>query len=200
MTWGEGHLKRDEPVSTGGTWNGLLFENQNTGFPLSLVWTFTFGFPEVERDFGDTQPNACVDWVPLFGADSRAMEGRTATASVFGEPIESSVYFFEHHRFDFASLSVRAQDGTGLLVSAELNGDVDSLGLDDLSVEAWLDFDGIFVQPQTKPASIDAARTLLANFTDPTGLSGDDRSHNFLFRPERATRSLRANTSDFGSV
>ena len=183
MAWGDDGPKRAELTAAGGTWSGLLFENQTTGFPLSLVWALTFDFAEVERDFGATEPNLCVDWVPIQGASWSAMEGLTASASKSAEPIESSVCFFEHHRFDSASVRVLEQIGPRIRVAADVKGDVDDLGLNRIVVEDWLDFDGIYVQPETKPSTVEAARDLLASFTDAAGLHGVDRPHNSLFRP-----------------
>ncbi len=52
----------------------------------------------------------------------------------------------------------------------------------------WLDFDGISVQPATKPGSITEAHDLLRRFTDPTGLVGTDRSRNSRFSPDAPDR------------
>ena len=181
--WGDDGLEQSELNSTAGTWSGRLFENRDTGFPLSLVWAFTFDAAEVERDFGRVSPSVGVDWVSLPGANWSAMAGRRASASVFAEPIEASVYFFEHHRYESTDLRIHEQAGTRLRATANLSGDLDGLGLDRVSVEARLDFDGIYVQPETKPSSVEEARDLLAGFTNPIGLSGVDRSHNYLFGP-----------------
>ncbi len=181
MTWGDDVLRLDELVPAGGTWSGLLFENERTGFPLSLVWQFTFDFGEVHRDFGGTNPSLSVDWVPLPGADWSAMEGHAASASQFASPIESSVYFFEHHRYDSTSLTIRSQENTRLLVDADVGGDVDSLGLDRVRAEAWLDFGRIVVQPESKPGSMEAATELLDRFTSTSGLTARDGGHNFVF-------------------
>ena len=103
------------------------------------------------------------------------------TAHAFASPVESSVYFFEHHRFDSARVEVLEQNGTRLRVEAEVAGDIDALGLDGVRVESWLDFAGIYVQPDVKPGSIETARSLLAEFTDPVGLVGREQPHNFIF-------------------
>lgn len=176
-----GELTQDEFRPLGGSWSGLLFENPRTDVPLSLTWTFTFDFATVHRDVGDVEPSLTVDWVPLPGASIASMCGRSAS-SPFGAPIESSVYFFEHHRFAEADIAVVDQREQRLLARASVNGDIDGLGLGSASVEAWLDFDGIFVQPETKTSTVEAATELLAQFTDPTGLVGIERSHNYVFR------------------
>ena len=56
--------------------------------------------------------------------------------------------------------------------------------LDGVTVEAWLDFAGIYVQPDSMPVTVEAAAGLLSQFTDPTGLVGVERSHNYVFRLE----------------
>lgn len=85
------------------------------------------------------------------------------TASAFGEPIESSVCFFDHHRFDAADLTVAEQNGTVLRVRARP---------DTLGVEWWPEFSGIYVQPSERPTSVEAAEALLAHFTRSAGKPG----------------------------
>lgn len=174
-------LSPNELRPIGGSWSGLLFENSRMGVPQSLTWTFTFDFALVRRDYGDVEPSLTIDWVPLPGASIASMSGHAAS-SPFGEPIESSLYFFQHHRFAEASVAIVDQNERRLHVRAAANGDIDALGLDGASVEAWLDFAGIYVQPEDKLATIEAAAELLAQFTDPTGLVGIERSHNYVFR------------------
>jgi hypothetical protein len=183
MTWGGDGIGRDELSLLGGSWAGLLFENRRTGFPLSLVWTFTFEFAEIARDSGGSALSLTVDWVPLGRAPWGAMHGQRASGSSFADPIEASVYFFDHHRFEAATVEVVAQDESRIDVKASVSGDLDGLGLDSLSVEGWLEFDGVRVQPETKPSTVDAARELLAQFTSPTGLVGEDCGHSYHFRP-----------------
>jgi hypothetical protein len=98
------------------------------------------------------------------------MQGQTASASIFGEPIESSVYFFDHHRFDQVEQRILERRGHDLLVHAELTGDIDGLGIPSIDVEGWLMFDGIVVSLSDGPRTVDEARARLCEFTDPTGL------------------------------
>jgi hypothetical protein len=183
MTWGADALRPEELIPAGGQWSGLLFENPRTGFPLSLVWTFSFAFEAVEREFGETGVSVEADWVPLPGATWQRLSGSAASSTSFGQPIEASVYFFDHHRFDGTHVEIVEQDQARSRARASLSGDIDSLGLDSLAVEAWLDFSGIYVQPQVRPSSVDAARALLGRFTDPAGLIGTAQAHNYVFRP-----------------
>lgn len=185
MTRDSDGIRRDELRSVGGSWGGLLFENRRTGFPLSLTWTFKFDFAEVARVFGSSVVNLTVDWIPLPGASWDAMAGRRAYCSSFADPIEASAYFFDHHRFNAASVEVSEQDEGRLYVKASASGDLDGLGLDWLAVEGWLEFGGVIVQPETKPNTVDAARALLAQFSSPTGLVGEDLGDNYRFRPAR---------------
>jgi hypothetical protein len=161
-----------------------LFEHRSTNFPLSLSWEFTFEFAEITRSFGTSPLSLTVDWVSLGGAAWQAMSGHRASGS-FGDPMEASIYFFDHHRFDTAAVEVTAQDMGRLYVKVTVSDDVDGLGLDSLSAEGWLTFDGVRVQPETKPNTVDAARHLLAQFTDESGMFGEDCGHNYHFRPAR---------------
>lgn len=172
---------RDELVPTGGTWSGLLFDNPQTGYDLKLTWTFTFVYESVRREYGDTEPHLTIDWVPFEEPNWRRIEGNFASAQRFADPIEASVYFFEHYRYANAAIRVVEQHATDVLVTAEVRGDIDGLGLPGLYAEQWLRFDGIFVQPSVRPESLEAAELLLAEFTDTTGLSGADRKNIFVF-------------------
>lgn len=184
MTWGDDHLKVEELTPSGGNWSGVLFENARSGFPLSLTWSFQFTFAPVSRDFGHTDPNLMLDWVAFPGASWRRMAGQRASESGYSAMIGSSMYFFDHHRFDSSGVVVVEQDGTRILARADLAGDVDELGLAAVSASSWLEFDGIYVQPESRPVSVEAARELLERFTETDGLHGTESSHNFVFRPE----------------
>jgi hypothetical protein len=128
MTRGADGIDPEEILLVGGSWEGLLFENPSTGLPLLLSWTFTFEFADVARGFGTSPLSLTVDWVRLGGSTWEAMVGQSASGSSFGDPIEASVYFFEHHRFDAAEVEVTAQDGDRLYVMASVRGDIDGLG------------------------------------------------------------------------
>ena len=112
--------------------------------------------------------------------------------ATFAHPVEGSVYYFgQGHRFDTSIVFVREQDGSRIRVEAEVSGDIDGLGLDQISVEAWLSFGGIYVQPNTRPRSVEAARRLLEEFTDTSGLVGIERNANYWFKieaPESASQ------------
>ncbi len=109
----------DELSPHGGEWSGHLFENPHTGFPESLIWGFTFELGEVSRESGTVHVNVQVEWVPLPGAEWRAMAGRSARCQTFGEPIESSAYFFEHYCYDAAERLGAHLDISGLTPTAE---------------------------------------------------------------------------------
>jgi hypothetical protein len=76
------------PVS-GGTWDGLLFDNPNISLPAALTWSFRFPFAEVHREYGSSQIFLDVDWLPLPAASWRSMTGQTVQA--LGEPAESAL-------------------------------------------------------------------------------------------------------------
>jgi len=177
-------LRVDELIPVGGTFSGLLFENSTTGYPLQLSWTFSVDCAEVTRDYGSTQPNLVVDWVPAAGRTRwDEMAGLRFAGSTFGEPIESSVYFFEHHRYDAVEIDVVEQLGTELAVRMRVSGDVDSLGISEIEVDASLTFSGIYVQTGTSGTDLEAAAELLSRFTDVSGLRGRPRGHNVVFEP-----------------
>jgi hypothetical protein len=171
----------NELVPSGGTWSGLLFDNPTINLAPGLTWTFTFEFEEVSRDFGDSAVSFTVDWVPLPGASWTAMAGQSVTCDVFGEPVETSAYCFEHHRYDAVRLRVLEQDGTRLHVVARASGDVDAMGVQSWNVDAWLEFEGIRVQ-LSDADTVEAATARLDELTDTAGLTARATGHNFLFR------------------
>lgn len=182
MTWGDDAIRREELSLVGGSWSGLLFENQRVGFPLSLTWTFNFEFAEIAREFGSSSASLTVDWVPLKAPSWMAMTGQRCSSPEFANPIEASFYFFDHHRFDTGSVEVIAQEEGRIYARVAVSGDLDGLGLDPLTVEGWLEFDSIRVQPETKPVSVEAAGELLAQFSSTAGLVAEDCGHNYRFR------------------
>ena len=109
------------------------------------------------------------------------MAGQAASASTFGEPIESSAYFFEHHRYEEVALRVVEQRRAEMRVIASLRGDLDGLRIQALDVDRWLRFEGIIVHLSDVPSSAAAATRRLAGFTDTTGLAGTPTSHGFRF-------------------
>ena len=179
------HLNAHELNPTGGSWGGVLDIFAGESEPR-LVWTFILTFPEAQRDYGDTSVNLVIDGVPLPDSDWRHMAPRQVTCARFAEPVESSVYFFMHHRYDGVAVELVEQRGTDLLVSATLSGDVDGLGHDHLSARALLSFSRIHV---TADVASDAfhARTELHRLTQVDGLvAGPSHSQGFDFRPAEA--------------
>ena len=98
------------------------------------------------------------------------MAGQSARCEVFGEPIESSAYFFEHYCYDAVDLRIFEQDGTRLRVAADISGDVDGLGIPSWSVDDWLEFDAITVQLPVVD-TVDAAAERLGAYLDISGLT-----------------------------
>lgn len=170
-------------MPSGGTWSGLLYENPRTGYDLQLTWTFTFDYEPVRRDYGTTEPSLSIDWVPFGESDWRRLAGNHMNARRFAEPIESSVYFFEHYRYDVTDVRVVEQQAADIRVTAGVRGDIDGLGLESLEADQRLRFRGIYVQPTRLPRSLEAAMALLSRFTDTTGLVGVRRRHSYLFEP-----------------
>lgn len=174
-------MRASELVSTGGTWGAVLFENSGVRVPPGFTWSFSFEFEDVTRDFGSSAVSLSVDWVPLDGARWHAIDGRAASSSRFATPIESSVCFFEHYRYDAVQLRIVAQTGSDVVVSAQLRGDIDGLGLDQIDVEARLRFTGVRVRLERPPRSVAAARRKLRQFTDVEGLVGSTSGQGFKF-------------------
>lgn len=177
-------LRVDELTPTGGTLTGLLFENLSTGYPLTLSWTFAIDFAEVARGYGSTTPNIVVGWIPATReAVWRRMAGQRFSCSTFGAPIETSVYFFEHHRYDRVEITVTEQRGTELGIHMNASGDVDSLGMPEIVVDATVAFGGIYVQTDMTGTDIDLAAELLGQFTDIGDLRPRTGGHNVRFEP-----------------
>ena len=171
-------------VATGGRWSGLLFANPQVGAARGLTWAFTFDFAEIQREYGDVTPGLTVEWAPLPEVASwRDLAGAKVNFSTFGKPTEASVYFFEHHRYDSVEMSVLDQNRGRIRARAIVSGDIDGLGIPELVVEGWLDFEGIFVQLPARLASPQEAATELARFTSVEGLEGRDRGSSYVFLP-----------------
>lgn len=178
-----GDLTAGELGVVGGSWNGLLFENPQVGYPLTLTWSFTIDFAEVNRDYGSIAPSLTIDWVPAGSTRWDSMAGRRDVADTFADPFESSLYFFEHFRFDRVELAVIDQSGRALGVSVHVEGDLDRLGVPELDVTAELTFGGIYVQTDATGPDAGAASALLGQFVELDGLVARSRSHNVLFEP-----------------
>lgn len=174
-------LLADELRPVGGSWTGLLFENPTTDYPLALTWTFTVDFSEVRRDFGSTPTNLAIDWVPLPESNWRSMKGRQTTCETFAHPIETSVYYFDHHRYDSVELTITDQRSSLIDIRVAASGDIDGLGLATISTAATLSFGGIYVQTDDVGTNVETAEKLLSGFTDTAGLRGRSRGHNVFF-------------------
>jgi hypothetical protein len=179
-------LQVAELVPAGGSWSGMLSDNPSIGFEPALHWAFTFEFREIRRDYGDTECHLAVEWVQLPRTSWRSMTPASLTCSEFGEPIESSVHFFDDYRFDAVSLTIGEQRGSQLHVSAAVEGDVDDLGISRFQAEGWLEFDGLIVALSDAPATVAEASEALASFTSTEGLDGAQMGHNFRFTPSPA--------------
>lgn len=160
----------DELIAVGGSWSGLLFENPVSDYPLALTWTFTIEFSEVRRDFGSTSPNLAIDWVPLPESNWHSMKGRQMTCETFAEPIETTVYYSGHHRYDHVEFTMIDQSASLIDIRVAASGDIDGLGLPTISTAATLSFGGIYVQTNGVGTNVEAARKLLSTFTDTAGL------------------------------
>ena len=165
---------------------GIPVRNPTIGLDPGLSWNFTIDYQDVVRSDESSPVSLTIDWVPLDGAVWTAMAGLSAGGE-FGEPIESSVYFFEHHRFDHASMEIREQTGTRIQVTGALSGDIDGLGLAQIPVEASLEFEGIRVS-LADVTTIDQALQRLQSFADTKGLVGQSIGRSILFAPAAGSR------------
>jgi hypothetical protein len=66
-------------------------------------------------------------------------------------------------------------------IRATVAGDIDGLGIAELSIETALSFGGIYVQLDDVGANVEAAESRLAEYTDTTGLRGHARNQSVLF-------------------
>lgn len=176
-------LVLSELVSIGGTWSGLLFENATAGYPLTLTWTFSIDFLEIHRDFGSVSPNLTIDWVPTDASNWQTMNGQRYACTSFGEPIETSIYYFSHHRYERADIAVIEQLDNKVSVQVAVAGDLDGLGLPDVQTKTTLNFEGVHVQTDAVGLDASLAAQLLSNFTDIEGLRPRVRDHNVTFEP-----------------
>ena len=168
----------------GGLWGGVLFDNPAMWMAPSFSWAFIFRFAEVIRDRGQAAPTLTVEWVRLRAASWQDMVGQHASCPKWAQPIEASISFFDHHRYDRVDLQVLRQKGRLLQVVAEVEGDVDGLGIPALRASSRLLFDGITVALSNPPPDVEAARAMLNDFTDTEGLEGYARADHYWFSPK----------------
>ncbi|MBO0825266.1 MAG: hypothetical protein J2P27_15660 [Actinobacteria bacterium] len=177
-----GDLLPQELRPTGGNWGGIVFANPAAAVDPALTWSFTFDFEEITRDYGDVTPGLTVEWAALPDYTSwREFSGAELACGAFGKPVEASVYYFEHYRYDAVQLAVLEQDGGQIRAHVTVSGDLDDLGITELTAEARLNFAGIIVQLPERPTSVQEAAAELARFTSVDGLRGMDRGHNYVF-------------------
>lgn len=155
------------PIS-GSYWYGNLFENEGLGYGPELTWSLFIECRPVERSCGEMPVAIVVDWIPLNVPSWRDIAGTRAECTEFGEPIEASVYFFDHRPYERVRVQALHQTGTTVRFSVELAGDEHGIGIDPLCVTADAEFHGIAVRlaRQYEPAE----------FTDLAGLTFDARS------------------------
>lgn len=176
---------RELVPTEGETWGGLLFDNPKLGLAPELTWSFRFPFQEVIRDYGSSPIYLDIEWLPLPGAGWRSMAGQVVRGMT--EPAEASVYFFQHHRYDLIDLEIVEQRDLSIHARATLSGDLDGLGLDPVTADAWLRFTGIGVSV-SEATSAESALARLRGFTDTEGLSHSPapNSTSFDFTPAGA--------------
>jgi hypothetical protein len=171
----------------GGRWNGLLFDNPALGLGPRLSWSFTFPFADVSRDYGSSPVSLDIDWIPIETTSWRDMAGQTVRSPQFANPAETSVYFFEHHRYNTVDLQILDQRDLAIHVAAKVSGDLDGLGIDSVAIDGWLTFTGIHVSLSTARSAAEATKQL-QDFSDAAGLSCSPgpTAGVFLFTPPEA--------------
>lgn len=178
------YLEASGFTPAGGSWSGLLFSNPTIGLKPRLTLRFEFEFDDVGVDDEEATLGLSVEWAPWPAGRSWQQIVETAVeCAKFGEPVEASIYHYEHHRFDQVDLQVLEQRGQHARVRATLSGDIDQLGVPTLTVESWLTFAGIYVQLDPRPGSITEATAALGGWTSADALVGTDSGHNYLFSP-----------------
>jgi hypothetical protein len=183
----EDQVGPDELVCVrGGTWSGLLFDNPRLRLPAHLYWSFDFPFADIDRSDGSTPVSLELEWIPVVTPGWRDMAGRTATVDQFADPGEASVYFLQHHRFDSIALEIIEQAGPDIRARVTVSGDLDRLGLETVTAEAWLRFQGLVVSVSDVSTGEEALARLAA-VTDTTELvaarSPADRAFRFAPGP-----------------
>ncbi|MEV0687701.1 hypothetical protein AB0I35_27940 [Nocardia sp. NPDC050378] len=178
------NLEASDFIPAGGTWSGLLFSNRAFGVETQLTLSFDFDFEEVEVDGDRAALGLTVEWAPWpAGLTWQHLAGAEVRCSTFGEPVQASVYYYEHHCFDEVYLKVLEQTEDKIRVRVAVFGDIDQLGIPTLTAETWLSFSGIFVQNEPRPRSLPEAAAALNAWTSIEGLTGADRGFNYLFTP-----------------
>lgn len=164
----------------GGSWSGLLFDNPVIGLPAALTWACVLPLTPIDGEPATLD----LEWLPLPVSNWQTVTGLETTGASFAEPVEASVRFRGHHRYDRVTVRVTEQDGPRIRITATLAGDLDELGPDEFTVDAWLTFSGITVQ-LNDVTSAAAALERLTEFTATTGLTevDDPRGIAFRFQP-----------------
>jgi hypothetical protein len=165
-----------------GAWGGLLFDNPRIGLAPRLTWAFTFPYRDVERDYGHTPVTLDLEWIPLTAPSWQALAGLDARSTTFGEAGKANLYFFEHHRYDRIDLDVLEQHDEMVHAWVSVTGDIDRLGIESITADAWLRFDGITVALSDARTG-EEAWPRLREFTDTAGLSPTpiEQHRNFRF-------------------
>lgn len=180
----EAPLRSEEIVARGGIFGGLLLDNPFIGLGPALTWSFDFDCDDVVRGESSSSVSVSVSFVPMAAVGWTSLAPDRAGGQIFAEPAEPSLYYYEHHRFDAFDLVLHEQRATELLATLTMHGDVDGLGLDVVSVTAWLRFTGIAVQLSDVSTPIDALQRL-ASLTDTQGLVLKGPSHiAYNFQPD----------------
>jgi hypothetical protein len=147
-----------------------------------LTWRFRFPFEDVRRDYGSSPVSLDIEWLSLSAAGWRNMTGQAVRDAA--HPAESSVYFFQHHRYDLIDLEIIGLRDLCIHARATVSGDLDGLVMDSVLANAWLRFDGIRVHL----SDVTSARSALARLQDFTATDGlsytpTPNSPSFRFAP-----------------
>ncbi len=174
----------DLTPALGGQWSGLLFDNPSIGLAPWLSWSFWFPFEDVDRGYDSSSVSLSIEWVPLSPATWRDMAGQGLGPLQPAVLAEATMYYFQHHAYEAASLQVLEQRETEIHVTATVSDDLDGLGIDPLAVSRWLSFGGIRVSLSSVESAAEASARL-SEFIDITGLSCSPGvvTSSFLFRP-----------------
>lgn len=72
-------------------------------------------------------------------------------------------------------------------MAANIEGNIEGLGIPSLRAEGWLGFDCLIVALSDEPPSVDAAKATLALFTSAEGLEGTRTGRKYSFSLPNST-------------
>ncbi|WP_143336603.1 hypothetical protein [Corynebacterium pacaense] len=91
-----------------------------------------YGDDDEDEEFGETL-TISAETIPGTATDWRELSGHHLVSSSFGEPGEAVVVYGDHYRFDQVTIDVIEQRDRTADFAITLSGDLDGLGIDEIS-------------------------------------------------------------------